>query len=164
VGMNVVHPVGALGALAAAKAAGIEVSLDGDRLLLEAADLPEDVVDLLTANKPDLMRILAGREAATVASNAKPPSDCSPPRWSAAQYGLKRFVERGYADRATLLGWTPEELYHVPPVWNRVDLTGAALMIDDRKVVAVTESSIAIETRSGAQLKFRRIGREHLAG
>jgi hypothetical protein len=51
----------------------------------------------------------------------------------------------------------------VPHVWARVDLTGAALMIGDRRVVAVTKSSIVIETLSGSQLKFRRIGREHLA-
>ena len=36
-------------------------------------------------------------------------------------------------------------------------------MIDDRKVMAVTEASIAIETQSGSHLKFRRIGREHIA-
>ena len=161
--MNAVHPVGALGPLAAAKAAGIEVSLDGDRLLLEAPDLPDDVVDLLTANKPDLLRILAGREAAKAAFNTTPPPDCSPQRWSAAQYGLRRFVEKGYADQATLLGWSNEELYRVPELWSQIHLTGAALMIDDRKVIAVTKSSIAIETRSGSQLKFRRIGREHLA-
>ena len=29
--------------------------------------------------------------------------------------------------------------------------------------VAVTEASIVIETRSGSRLKFRRLGREHLA-
>jgi hypothetical protein len=31
------------------------------------------------------------------------------------------------------------------------------------RVVAVTEASIAIETRSGPRLKFRRTGRERLA-
>jgi hypothetical protein len=36
-------------------------------------------------------------------------------------------------------------------------------MIGDRRVVAVTGTSIAIETLSGSRLKFRRIGREHLA-
>ena len=39
----------------------------------------------------------------------------------------------------------------MPPVWARVDLTGAALLIADRRVVAVTEASIAIETLSGSQ-------------
>jgi hypothetical protein len=48
-------------------------------------------------------------------------------------------------------------------VWSRVDLTGAALLIGDRRVIAVTAASIAIATWSGSQLKFRRLGREHVA-
>ena len=68
------------------------------------------------------------------------------------------FVGKGRADQAALIGWTAEELYRVPPVWGRVDLTGAALLIGDRRVIAVTEASIAIETLSGSRLKFRRIG------
>ena len=59
--------IGALNALAAARAAGVMVTLDGGRLLLEAPDLPDDVVALLKANKPELLRILAGREAAKAA-------------------------------------------------------------------------------------------------
>jgi hypothetical protein len=62
-----------------------------------------------------------------------------------------------------LLGWTKDELYRVPPQWSRVDLCGAALLIGDRRVVAGTEASIVIEARSGSRLKFRRLGREHLA-
>jgi hypothetical protein len=54
-------------------------------------------------------------------------------------------------------------LYALPPVWARVDLCGAALLIGDRKVIAVTADSIAIEARSGSTLKFYRIGRGHLA-
>jgi hypothetical protein len=77
--------------------------------------------------------------------------------------GLQRFLGEGWAEQAAQLGWTIEELYRVPLVWSRVDLTGAALMIGDRRVVAVTEASIVVETRSGAHLKFRRIGREHIA-
>ena len=77
-------------------------------------------------------------------------------------HGLKRFVDDGWSDKAALLGWTGVELYRVPPKWSRIDLTGAALLIGDRQVIAVTEASIVIETPSGA-LKFRRLGREHIA-
>ena len=70
---------------------------------------------------------------------------------------------RGRRLVAALLGWTAVELYHLPPLWSRIDLTGAALLIGDRRVIAVTEESIVIETPSGASLKFRRLGREHLA-
>ena len=75
-----------------------------------------------------------------------------------AQYRLQHFVNQSWCDQAALLGWSIEELYRAPPVWSRVDLTGAALLIGDRKVIAVTEASIAIETRSGSHLKYRQIG------
>ena len=156
----------AIDALAAAKAAGVAVRLKADEggLVLEAnAEPPPDVLAALRASKPDLLRILAGREAAKIATNAEPPADCLPRRWTEAQDGLQRFVSDGYGDQAALLGWTSDELYRVPPIWARVDLTGAALLITDRGVIAVTETAIAIETPSGSLLKFRRIGWEHLA-
>ena len=153
----------ALKALAAAKTAGVTITLDGDGLILEADPLPSDIVALLKTVKPDLLRVLAAREGAKAALNAVAPPDCLPQCWVAAQDGLKRFVADGYGDQAALLGWTNDELYRVPPVWARVDLTGAALLIAGRRVIAVTETAIAIETPSGSLLKFRRIGREHLA-
>lgn len=153
----------ALKALAAAKTAGVKITLDGDGLILEANPLPSDIVALLKTVKPDLLRVLAGREAAKAALRTAAPPDCLPQRWVAAQEGLRRFARDGWCDQASLLGWTADELYRVPPLWTRVDLTGAALLIADRRVVAVTETSIAVETLSGSQLKFRRIGRAHLA-
>ena len=153
----------ALEALAAAESAGVRISLDGDGLILEANPLPPDIVALLRTVKPDLLRVLAGREAARSALNATAPLDCLPRRWTEAQDGLRRFVNSDWADQGALLGWTAEELYRVPPVWARVDLAGAALLIGDRRVIAVTESSISIEALSGSRLKFRRMGREHLA-
>jgi hypothetical protein len=135
---------------------------DGIRYQAAAAP-PPDVVAVLAAAKPAFLRVLAGREAAKIAANAEPPPDCLPRRWTEAQDGLQRFVADGWGDQASLLGWSPEELYRVPPVWARVDLTGAALLIAGRRVVCVTESAIAIETPSGSRLKFRRIEREHLA-
>jgi hypothetical protein len=153
----------ALEALAAAESAGVKITLDGDGLILEADPLPPDIVALLRTVKPDLLRVLAGREAARAALNAAAPPDCLPQRWVAAQESLRRFVRDGWCDQAALLGWTVDELYRVPPVWARVDLTGAALLVGQSRVIAVTEVSIVIETLSGSRLKVRRIGREHLA-
>jgi hypothetical protein len=136
---------------------------DGGIRYQAAAAPPPDVVAVLAAAKPAFLRVLAGREAAKIATDAKPPPDCLPRRWTEAQDGLKRFIADGWGDQASLLGWSVDELYRVPPVWARVDLTGAALLVADLRVVAVTEASIAIETPSGSHLKFRRIGREHLA-
>ena len=155
----------AMNALELARSYGVRFGRkpDGGIRYQAAAAPPPDVVAVLAAAKPDFLRVLAGREAARTALNATAPPDCLPRRWTEAQDGLRRFVADGWADQAALLGWTPDELYRVPPVWTRIDLAGAALLIAARRVVAVTEASIAIETPSGSHLKFRRIGREHLA-
>jgi hypothetical protein len=155
----------AFAALAAAKQAGIRLTLDGDGIVIETKTppLPADVVALLKGAKPDLMRILEWREAAKTTLLAKPPPDCREAQWTEALRGLHRFIAEGWADQAALMGWTKDELYRLPSRWARIDLCDAALLIADRRVIAVTEDSIAIKARSGSTLKFRRIGREHLA-
>jgi len=153
----------ALQALAAASAAGVTVTVDGDGLILAPAPSPA-LIERLKAVKPDILRILAGREAArAIIETAEPPPECLPHHWVVARRGLRRFVQEGWGDSAALFAWTLEELYRVPPVWGRIDLCGAALLIGDRKVVAVTAASIVIETASGSHLTFRRVGREHVA-
>jgi hypothetical protein len=164
----------AIAALAAAKAAGVVLTLDGDGIVLESnkSPLPADVIEQLKAAKPDLLRILEHREAAKAALAAEEPEDCGfvrgdygirVDRWTTATSGLRRFLAGGWGDQAALMGWGVAELYAVPALWSQIHLTGAALLIGDRKVVAVTADSIVIETRPGSTLKFRRIGREHVA-
>ena len=153
----------ALKALAAANAAGVAVILDGDGLILDPTP-PAALIAQIKAVKPDLLRVLAGRVAArAIISTAEPPPDCSEQRWVVARRGLKRFIEEGWGDQAALLGWTVEELYAVPPVWGRVDLCGAALLIADRRVVAITEATITTVGVTGSHLKFYRAPREHVA-
>jgi DNA (cytosine-5)-methyltransferase 1 len=153
----------ALKALAAANAAGVAVILDGDGLILDPTP-PASLIAQIKAVKPDLLRILAGRVAArAIIHAAESPSDCSPQRWVVARRGLKRLLDEGWGDQATLLGWTLEELYAVPPVWGRVDLCGAALLIADRRVVAITEQTITTVGVTGSYLKFYRAPRVHVA-
>ena len=48
-----------------------------------------------------------GRVAArAIINTAEPPPDCSEQRWVVARRGLKRFLDEGWGDQATLLGWT----------------------------------------------------------
>jgi hypothetical protein len=129
---------------------------DGGIRYQAAAAPPPDVVSVLAAAKPDFLRVLAGREAAKIATNAEPPPDCLPQRWTGAQDGLGRFVADGWGEQASLLGWSVDELYRVPPVWARVDLCGAALLIGDREVAGITPSEIRIKTASGSSLAFYR--------
>jgi hypothetical protein len=91
-------------ALAAAKAAGVELSFDGRDIVAAAPKLPADVVELLRAVKPELMRIFAARETARAALYAEPPSDCREDRWTEAMCGLHRFIVEGWGDRAALIG------------------------------------------------------------
>ena len=154
----------ALRALAAANAAGVTVIPDGDGLILDPMPAA-DLVAELRAVKPELLRVLAGRLAArAIINTAEPPPDCSEQRWVVARRGLKRFLDEGWGDQSTLLGWTLEELYAVPPVWPRVQLCGAALLIADRRVVAVTEQTITTVGVTGSHLKFYRAPRvQHVA-
>ena len=84
------------------------------------------------------------------------PSDASDAQWQAALRGLQRFVAAGHGDQAEAAGWSRDELYAAPPLWARVDLTGAALLVGDNAVVAVTPSEIRIRTPSGATQAFSR--------
>jgi hypothetical protein len=84
-------------------------------------------------------------------------------RWAIAVEGAERFLLDGWALKAVELGWSVAELYNVPSLWSQIHLTGVALLVGDRKVVAVTADAITIETDTGARLKFRRRGREHIA-
>jgi hypothetical protein len=164
----------ALTALAEAEGAGITLIRDGDMISLETQTppLPADIVAMLKAVKPDLLRILACREAALAALAAYAPEDCGfvrgaygirISRWEIALTGLRRFLAQGWGDRAALMGWSADELYAVPRLWSQIHITGAALLVGFDKVIAVTADSIALETRSGSVNKFYRIGRGHLA-
>jgi hypothetical protein len=151
-------------AIALTQKHGVRLSREGDFIRWRSrGNLPPEVLAALRAVKPDLLRILIGRETAKAAFNSGPPLNCPEQGWAEARRGIEHFVRDGWADQAALLEWTPEELYRAPPVWGRVDLTGAALLIGDRRVAAVTEASITITSSSGSRLKFRRIGREQLA-
>jgi hypothetical protein len=79
--------------------------------------------------------------------------------WEAAIDGLWVFLAAGHGDEAERLGWPKDELFAVPPLWARVDLCGAALLVNDREVVDITSSEIRIKTASGATTAFYRRSR-----
>jgi hypothetical protein len=150
--------------LAAAARHRVALEAEGDDLVASAAvKPPESLFDALRANKPAIMAMVRARAAANYAMRAPPPPDCDDRRWSAAIEGLRAFVENRWSDIASALGWMPEELYRVPPAWSRFDLTGAALMLEGKSVVAVTTDSIVIETPSGARHRFYRVSRVRIA-
>jgi hypothetical protein len=84
------------------------------------------------------------------------PRDVSNVHWETATRGLRAFLAAGHGTEAERLGWPKDELYAVPPLWSRVDLTGAGLLIGDREVVEVTASAIRIKSSSGSITSFYR--------
>jgi hypothetical protein len=126
-------------------------------------------VDHLGKARQPQLRITFNTATAGARALARPkalqsPLDCPPPRWAVAQQGFKRLVEDGWADRALEAGWTAEELFRLPPFWSQIAETGVAWLIGDWRTVEVTMRAITVETPSGARLKFRRAGEEHVAG
>jgi hypothetical protein len=84
------------------------------------------------------------------------PRVCGPKAWATAVLGQRRFVAEGWADRARALGWTEAELFRLPELWARLDETGVAWLIGERRILSVTAETIAIEASVGAQLTFYR--------
>jgi hypothetical protein len=73
-----------------------------------------------------------------------------------ARAGRDRFVTEGRAEKALAHGWSKRELFALPERWSRVDQCGVAWLVGERRVIGATADSIAIETESGARLRFYR--------
>jgi hypothetical protein len=149
--------------IARAEKAGVIVRLDDGEIVAEADTLSSAIIAELKAIRPGLMRLLKARQAAEAALRAERPEDCWLHRWAEARRGLAGFIHDGWGDRAALLGWSPTELFNLPPLWSQIHLTGCAWLVGDKKVLVATANHIVIEASQGSRLKFRRLGREHIA-
>jgi hypothetical protein len=71
-----------------------------------------------------------------------------------------------WREQAEALGWSTADLFGLAPVperrpanyrrLSRYDLTGLLWLLKGRPVVALTETTAAIQTRSGAILTYRK--------
>ena len=135
---------------------------DGKAVFKAATEPPADIVALIDARKAEISAFLHPEavqcrlDAEAEVLRAPRPPDVSDGHWEVALRGLRSFIELGYGDEALRLGWPPDELYAVPPVWSRVDLCGVGLAIGDRQVVSITPTEIRIKTPSGGTLAFYR--------
>lgn len=156
-------------ALELARSYGVEVRLNaaGDGLDLEVeSDPPQSLMNVLKRTKWDIVAALRHlarvpglferyRPLLETIEEWRPP-DVPNADWETATRGLRAFLAAGYGAEAERLGWPPDELYAVPPLWSRVDLCGAGLLIADREVVQITPDAIRIRTASDSTLAFYR--------
>jgi hypothetical protein len=149
--------------LTLAKARGVTIRLDGAELELTADRKPDaDLLDAIAGCKveifaflhPDAIRCRLEAEAEVL--RAPRPPDVTDAHWAAALRGLRAFIAAGHGAEALRLGWPKDKLYAVPPLWSRVDLCGAGLLIGDREVIGITPNEIRIKTDSGASLALYR--------
>ena len=86
-------------------------------------------------------------------------------RWEAAIEEGRRFVTR-WGEQAEALGWTARDLFGLAPVpdqprpsyrrLSRYDETGLIWLLRGRPVLALTESTAAIESPTGTTTVYRR--------
>jgi hypothetical protein len=147
---------GALAALAAARKAGVRLSLDGDKIVAEARfEMPDALVEKLRAHRLDVLHILKWR--AQPPFGAKRQLGCTELQWDSALLGLHHFLADGWSERAQALGWSEGELFHLPALWSQIRLTGAAWLIGEWNVVEAAAEAITVKPPwSESQLKFYR--------
>ena len=88
----------------------------------------------------------------------RPPGDVPPRRWRQFMYDAARFLDSGFAKQAAALGWDTFDLFGCDSnrPFARIDNAGLIWMLDGDRLVALTEQSARIETRSGSTLTYRR--------
>jgi hypothetical protein len=89
------------------------------------------------------------------------PNDC----WQLAIQDGRRFLVK-WGERAEVLGWTARDLFGLTPIpdsthptyqrLSRYDETGLIWLLRGRKVLALTESTAAVESPTGAVTVYRR--------
>jgi hypothetical protein len=153
-----------------ATAVGIHIAIDGDDLLLEAAaPPPAAVLNLLSRHKSDIVLLLRlGGETfadAFAALERTCPAYVDADLWQQCLADARRFLAN-WAHQAEALGWTAEDLFglHQPPAephpsyqrLSRYDQTGLLWLLRGHLVVALTETTAAIQTGRGAPIIYRK--------
>jgi hypothetical protein len=169
----------AVEALSIARAAGIELTLDGNNLLVAAASEPQSsIIEELRRYKPEIVELLQsehdrfqepyGEVAAKLRS--KCPDYVDPDGWQQAIRDADSFLAR-WGTQAQALGWTAGELFglHAVPArpalnysrLSRYDETGLVWLLRGRPVIALTEATATIQAPRG-RLVYRKLNKPAL--
>ena len=88
----------------------------------------------------------------------RPPGDVPPRRWFQFVDDTGRFLESAFCAVAAAFGWTPYDLFGADRdrPFARIDQAGLLWHLNGDKLVALTENTATIETRTGARQTYRR--------
>jgi hypothetical protein len=155
----------AAAALHAARAAGVTVTRDGQHLSLAAPiEPPADLLALLRQHKPAIIELLqydvtAWSDAITTRLDLdRPPTDVSPSRWEQFVADCRAFVKSEWADKAAALGWDARALFGCrrDRPWM-VQWWGAVWFINGGTLLAMTDTTMSLQTTHGARQSLRRM-------
>lgn len=86
------------------------------------------------------------------------PGDVPSRRWRQFIYDAARFLDNGFAAQAAALDWEALDLFgcDAKRPYARIDNAGLLWLVNGHRLVALTDRSARIETKSGATLTFYR--------
>jgi hypothetical protein len=89
---------------------------------------------------------------------SRPPHGVSLARWHEFIDDVGRFLDAGWARRATALGWGPNDLFRCDPRCpaTRKDTAGLLWLLGGGELVALTATSAAVRLPNGAVQTYRR--------
>ncbi len=155
-----VDPIGAetLGGLGALGEAGAETEnlpAPADSALAIWGDTEEERAALIEHNGA-IPRAWA--EGFTRLNPDRPPGDVLPRRWQRFVDDVGLFLDSPFCAVAAALGWGPLDLFGCDRdrPFARIDQAGLLWLLNSDKLIALSEHTATIETRSGARHTYRR--------
>ena len=125
----------------------------------EPSYLATTATRLQTAPKRSHVAVVAAsadwRERHRELSSSPCPDGLSPDRWTVILGGVESF-SRDWAVEAMSLGWSLEDLFALREPFANVSLQGAAWLVGDSTVTAVTAAAVTLRTDGGATQRIYR--------
>jgi hypothetical protein len=91
------------------------------------------------------------------------PGDVPVERWRTLIVDIGRLFDGGGGEKAAALGWGPIDLFGCDrdrPYARRIDQAGLLWLLNGNRLVALTQETAVIETRTGARQTYHRRPRE----
>jgi hypothetical protein len=88
----------------------------------------------------------------------RPPDDVPPKRWQQFVDDVGKFLDGAFCVVAAALGWGPFDLFGCDRdrPFARIDRAGLLWLLNGDRLLALTEHTAMIETRTGARQTYRR--------